>query len=207
MSFDQLLRTRIRPLLVWGGVVPALLLVVRIFTGGLGPNPAEELEHSTGFTALWLQIGSLSMTPLRKLTGRAAFTALRKPLGLWAFGYALLHFLCWLVFDQSLLLGEIWYDIRKRPYITVGFTAFLILATLAATTPARVARRLGGKRWQQVHRLAYLAATLAVLHFLWLVKRDVTRPVVAGIVVIALLALRLDRVVGGSKRRPLSSGT
>jgi len=192
-------------MLVWGGVLPLLLLVWRTFSGNLGANPAEELEHTTGFTALWFLLGSLAMTPLRRLTSRAAFTSLRKPLGLWAFAYALLHLLCWLVFDQSLLLGEIWYDIRKRPYITVGFTAFLILAALAATTPGWMARRLGGKRWKQVHRLVYLAATLAVLHFLWLVKLDVTRPVVAGVVLIGLLALRLDRIAGSRPYRSLSS--
>lgn len=205
MTLDQSIRQWIRPALVWGGVLPLVILTWRAFTGGLGANPAEELEHSTGFTALCFLLASLAMTPLRRITGRAAFTALRKPLGLWAFAYALLHFLCWLVFDQSLLLGEIWYDIRKRPYITVGFSAFLILAAMAATTPSRVARKLGGRRWKQVHRMVYLAAVLAVLHFLWLVKRDVTRPVVAGVVLVSLLGLRLDRIVGGGETRSLSS--
>jgi sulfoxide reductase heme-binding subunit YedZ len=180
----------LRPLLVVGGIVPALVLVARLVTGTLGANPAEELEHSTGFTALVFLLTSLSATPLRRVTGVAQFTRLRKPLGLWAFAYAVLHMLCYLVFDQSLLWGEILNDIIKRPYITVGFAAFLILLALAITSPTRMMKRLGGKRWQQLHRLAYVAAVLAVFHFLWLVKLDTTRPAIAAAILVVLLALR-----------------
>jgi sulfoxide reductase heme-binding subunit YedZ len=180
-------------MLVVGGIIPLVLLILRLLRDDLGANPAEALEHSTGFTALWFLLASLSATPLRRLTGWAALTQLRKPLGLWAFGYALIHLGCYLVFDQSLLFGEIWYDIRKRPYITVGFSAFLILLLLAVTSPIRIMRRLGGKRWHAIHRLVYLAAALGVLHFLWLVKRDITRPVIAALVLVTLLALRLPR--------------
>ena len=208
---NDLIGRWIRPILVVGGIVPLVWLVVRLLGDNLGANPAEELEHSTGFTALWFLLASLSATPLRRLTGWAAFTRLRKPLGLWAFFYALAHLGCYLVFDQSLLFGEIWYDIRKRPYITVGFSAFLILLTLAVTSPNAVMRRLGGKRWQAIHRLVYVAAALGVLHFLWLVKRDITRPVIAAVALIMLLALRLPkRVAAGSsetnpERAPLHS--
>jgi methionine sulfoxide reductase heme-binding subunit len=180
----------VRPSLVVGGIVPAIVLVVRLLTGTLGANPAEELEHSTGFTALVFLLTSLSATPIRRLTGIAQFTRLRKPLGLWAFAYALLHMLCYLVFDQSLLWGEILNDIVKRPYITVGFAAFLILLVLAVTSPKGMMKRLGGKRWQQLHRLAYVAAVLAVFHFLWLVKLDITRPAIAAAVLVVLLVLR-----------------
>jgi sulfoxide reductase heme-binding subunit YedZ len=180
----------VRPSLVVGGIVPAIVLVVRLLTGTLGANPAEELEHSTGFTALVFLLTSLSATPMRRLTGIAQFTRLRKPLGLWAFAYALLHMLCYLVFDQSLLWGEILNDIVKRPYITVGFAAFLILLVLAITSPKGMMKRLGGKRWQQLHRLAYVAAVLAVFHFLWLVKLDITRPAIAAAVLVVLLVLR-----------------
>lgn len=191
VDIDTLIGRRLRPAVVVGGIVPMLLLTWRLLHDGLGANPAEALEHSTGFTALWFLLASLSCTPLRRITGRAAFTRLRKPLGLWAFAYALMHLGCYLVFDQSLLFGEIWYDIRKRPYITVGFSAFLILLTLAVTSPDWVARRLGGRRWQAIHRMVYLAAVLGTLHFLWLVKRDATRPVMAALVLLALLVLRL----------------
>ena len=193
MKPNDLIGRWVRPMLVVGGIVPLLLLVLRLLRDDLGANPAEALEHSTGFTALWLLLASLSATPLRTLTGWAAFTRLRKPLGLWAFFYALVHLNCYLVFDQSLLFGEIWYDIRKRPYITVGFSAFLILLTLAVTSPNRVMRWLGGKRWLAIHRMVYVAGALGVLHFLWLVKRDVTRPVLAALVLVALLALRLPK--------------
>jgi sulfoxide reductase heme-binding subunit YedZ len=190
---NDLIGRWIRPMLVVGGIIPLLLLVVRLLRDDLGANPAEALEHSTGFTALWFLLASLAATPLRTITGWAAFTRLRKPLGLWAFFYAFVHLNCYLVFDQSLLFGEIWYDIRKRPYITVGFSAFLILLTLAVTSPNRVMRWLGGKRWKAIHRMVYVAAALGVLHFLWLVKRDVTRPVLAALVLVALLALRLPK--------------
>ena len=114
VDIDTLIGRRLRPAVVVGGIVPMLLLTWRLLHDGLGANPAEALEHSTGFTALWFLLASLSCTPLRRITGRAAFTRLRKPLGLWAFAYALMHLGCYLVFDQSLLFGEIWYDIRKR---------------------------------------------------------------------------------------------
>jgi sulfoxide reductase heme-binding subunit YedZ len=199
-----------RPLVVVGGVIPALVIGWRLFRGDYA-NPAEALEHATGFTALWFLLSSLAATPLRTLTGLSGFTRLRKPLGLWAFGYALIHLGCYLVFDQSLLWGEIWYDIRERPYITVGFAGFLILLALAVTSPNRMARWLGGARWKALHRLVYVAAALGVLHFLWQVKRDISRPVVAATVLIALLTLRLPvvtnrrRGTGPAKREPLAS--
>jgi sulfoxide reductase heme-binding subunit YedZ len=193
VTFPSFIDRVVRPLLVVGGIVPAIVLVARLLTGTLGANPAEELEHSTGFTALVFLLTSLSATPIRRLTGVAQFTRLRKPLGLWAFAYAFLHMLCYLVFDQSLLWGEILNDIVKRPYITVGFSAFLILLALAITSPKRIMKRLGGKRWQKLHRLAYVAAVLAVFHFLWLVKLDITRPAIAAGVLVVLLVLRRPR--------------
>lgn len=202
MTLGSILDHLVRPLLVVGGIAPAIFLVARLVTGTLGANPAEELEHSTGFTALVFLLASLSATPLRRLTGVAQFTRLRKPLGLWAFAYAVLHMLCYLVFDQSLLWGEIVNDIIKRPYITVGFAAFLILLALAITSPARMMKRLGGKRWQQLHRLAYVAAVLAVFHFLWLVKLDITRPAIAAAVLIVLLVLRRPRRVDRAGPEP-----
>ncbi len=120
MTSSRLIGRYVRPAVIVAGIIPAIVLVVRLFTDNLGANPAEALEHSTGFTALWLLLGSLAMTPLRRLTGLAALTRLRKPLGLWAFAYATVHLGCYLVFDQSLLWGEILHDIAKRPYITVG---------------------------------------------------------------------------------------
>lgn len=192
MRINDVVGRVVRPAIVVGGVIPAIVIGWRLFRGDYA-NPAEALEHATGFTALWFLLSSLAATPLRKVTRVAAFTRLRKPLGLWAFGYATIHLGCYLVFDQSLLWGEIWYDIRERPYITVGFAAFLILLALAVTSPDRMVRWLGGRRWKALHRMVYVAAALGVLHFLWLVKRDITRPVVAAVVLVTLLALRLER--------------
>lgn len=189
MTLNDVLRRVVRPLIVVGGVVPAVVITWRLVHGEY-VNPAESLEHGTGFTALWLLLASLAATPLRRLTGRSGFTGLRRPLGLWAFGYGVIHLGCYLVFDQSLDWRAIGGDIVKRPYITVGFTAFLILATLAVTSPRRVMKRLGGARWQAIHRWVYLAAVLGVFHFLWLVKRDITEPFLAAITLLLLLLLR-----------------
>ena len=141
----------VRPAIVVGGIIPLGVITWRLFSGeGDYANPAEALEHATGFTALWFLLASLAATPLRRLSGLAALTQLRKPLGLWAFVYALVHLGCYLVFDQSLLWGEIGHDILERPYITVGFAAFVILLALAATSPVRIMKRLGGRRWQVI---------------------------------------------------------
>jgi sulfoxide reductase heme-binding subunit YedZ len=171
----------------WAPALPLLLLILRLFRNDLGANPAEELEHSTGFAALWLLIGSLAMTPLRRLSGMASWTSLRRPIGLWSFWYAVMHLACYLVFDHSLMLSEIFEDIVERPYISVGFAAFLMLLVLAATSPTPVMKRLGGRRWKLVHRLAYPAAILGAVHFLWSVKLDTTWPMIAAVALGAVL--------------------
>lgn len=189
MNINAVLGRWVRPLVVVGGIIPAIVIGSRLLRGEY-VNPAEALEHATGFTALWFLLSSLTATPLRMVTGISGFTRLRKPLGLWAFGYAVIHMGCYLVFDQSLMWSEIGGDIIDRPYITVGFSAFLILLALAATSPKRMKKRLGGRRWRSLHRLAYVAATLGVLHFLWLVKKDISQPATAGVALIVLLAIR-----------------
>jgi sulfoxide reductase heme-binding subunit YedZ len=187
-----------RPAVWVGGAIPAAILVLRFFNvygEDLGANPAEKLEHFTGTVALVTVLVTLTITPLRRLTGINTLIKLRRPVGLWAFTYACAHLSCYLVFDQSFDWAEILKDIVKRPYITVGFTAFLILLSLALTSTAWSIRKLG-KRWQSLHRLIYLAATLGVLHYLWSVKRDVSVPVGLGLVLVVLLALRLRRRPG-----------
>ena len=199
-----------RPAVWFGGAVPAAVLVLRFFNvygEDLGANPAEKLEHFTGTVALVTVLVTLTITPLRRLTGINALIKLRRPIGLWAFAYACAHLTCYLVFDQSFDWAEIVKDISKRPYITVGFTAFLILFALALTSTAWSIRKLG-KRWQRLHRLIYVAATLGVFHYLWSVKRDVTVPVGLGMVLVALLALRVSRRPGRAPLRvsqPLQS--
>jgi sulfoxide reductase heme-binding subunit YedZ len=190
-----------RPAVWFGGAVPAVILLLRFFSvygEDLGVNPAETLEHFTGTVALITVLVTLTITPLRRLSGINALITLRRPIGLWAFAYACAHLSCYLVFDQSFDWAEILKDITKRPYITVGFSAFLILLALALTSTTWSIRKLGGRRWQQLHRLVYVAATLGVLHYLWLVKRDVTVPAGLGMVLLALLALRASPRPGGA---------
>jgi sulfoxide reductase heme-binding subunit YedZ len=192
MTLNTFVGRFVRPALVVGGIIPGIVITMRLFAGeGDYVNPAEALERATGFTALWFLLSSLAATPLRRLTKASAFTRLRKPLGLWAWAYATVHLFCYLWFDQGFLWGEIWYDILKRPYVTVGFSAFLILLVLAVTSPTTAQKRLGGKRWKAIHQMVYIAGALGVLHFLWLVKFDVTEPVIAGMTLVGLLVMRL----------------
>jgi len=185
----------VRPAVIVGGIGPGVYLglgVLGITAIDLGANPAEKLEHFTGTTTLVLLLLSLTITPLRRVTGINPLVRLRKPLGLWAFAYAVAHMGCYLVFDQSLLWGEIYHDIIKRPYITVGFSAFVILLALALTSSAWAIRRLG-KRWTTLHKAVYIAAVLGVLHYLWLVKLDTSTPIAFAVVLIVLLAARITR--------------
>lgn len=207
MTAAQWVGRVVRPIVIVAGIGPAVYLVLALLevVGDLGANPAEKLEHFTGTTTLVMLFLSLSVTPLRRITGINPLIRLRKPLGLWAFVYACLHMGCYLVFDQSLLWGEILHDIAKRPYITVGFAAWLILLALALTSTARAMKRLGA-RWQALHRLVYVAGALGVLHYLWLVKRDVRTPTAFGVVLVILLAFRVrGRRAPAGRAAPLPS--
>jgi len=187
-----------------GAILPLAWLVRGAILGDLGPEPVDTIQRWTGLPALTLLWLSLSVTPLRRLTGLNPLIRLRKPLGLAAFGYAALHLLSYLVFDQELSAAEIGKDIREHPWVLVGFAAFLLLTPLALTSTEGAIRRLGGRRWQQLHRLVYPAAILASLHFLWLVKRDVTLPVAY----IAALALLLGaRLLWRRARRAVPSAS
>jgi len=160
------------------------------FTDDLTANPIEFITHFTGSWALIFLLASLSITPLRKITGWNDLIKFRRMLGLFAFFYALLHFSTFIVLDHFFDFERIVKDIYKRPYVTAGFTAFLLLIPLAATSTAAMIRRLG-KRWQQLHRLVYVAAIAGVIHFYWLVKADIRRPVQYGAVLALLLGCRL----------------
>ena len=173
------------------GLVPAVWLIVEGFTGGLGPEPVTYLEHETGDSTLKLLVATLTITPLRKLLGMPELIRFRRMVGLFAFFYVAVHFSIYLVLDQRLSLTGMWDDVAKRKYITVGFTGFMLLLALAITSTAGWIRRLGGKRWQALHRLVYVAAVCGVIHYYWLVKSDVRWPLFYGAVFALLLLWRL----------------
>ncbi len=152
-------------------LMPALALLVM----DLGANPVETITHHTGDWALRILLLTLAITPLRKLTGWREWVRLRRMFGLYSFFYVLLHLLTYLVLDRELRIGGVWEDIIERPYITIGFTAFLMLIPLAVTSTDGMVRRLG-RNWARLHMLVYPATLCAVLHFLWLVKADLREP-------------------------------
>ena len=171
-------------------LAPAAWLAWRAASGDLGANPIETIEHTTGAWALRLLLATLVVTPLRRLTGWQAIATQRRTLGLFAFAYASAHFLTWSVLDNRLDLAAIVEDIAERPFVTVGFAAFLLLIPLAATSTRASIRRLG-KGWISLHRAVYVAAVLGVLHFFWLVKKDLRPPLVYAAVLAALLGVRV----------------
>jgi methionine sulfoxide reductase heme-binding subunit len=158
---------------------------------GLGANPIEYITHSTGWWTLSFLLITLSVTPLRRLTGWNWLLRLRRMLGLFAFFYVSLHFTTYIWLDQFFDWQGILKDIAKRPFITVGFTAFVLLIPLAATSTNAMVRRLGAKRWQRLHRAVYVIATLGVLHFWWLVKKDIREPLIFGTLLGVLFLIRL----------------
>ncbi|HEY7351306.1 MAG TPA: protein-methionine-sulfoxide reductase heme-binding subunit MsrQ [Terriglobales bacterium] len=169
---------------------------------GLGANPLEALEHGTGDWTLRFILITLSITPLRKLLGIPSLIKFRRMFGLFAFFYGCLHFATYLTLDKFFNLQEILADIGKRKYITVGFTAFVLLVPLALTSTAASIRRLGGKRWRALHRLIYAAAIAGVIHYIWLVKADIRKPLEYGAVLAVLLAYRIIEWIRASVRQP-----
>lgn len=172
-------------------LVPFGILVWQALTGNLGPNPVETLQHTTGDWTLRFLVFTLCITPLRKLLKIPDLIRFRRMLGLFAFFYACMHFLVYLGPDQNFSLAAMGKDVYKRPFITVGFTAFVLLIPLALTSTAGWIRRLGGRRWQMLHRLIYVIAICGVIHYYWLVKSAVLRPLAYGAIVGVLLLWRL----------------
>ena len=212
MTATQWVRRFVKPLAFLTALVPMGVLLLDTVRGDLGANPVEALTHRTGFWALTLLSVTLAVTPARRLTGIGALVRLRRMLGLFAFTYAALHFTVYAL-DRSIWSGEGWTaqaiieDVAKRPYITVGFAVFLMLGALALTSTKGWVRRLGGARWQRLHRLVYLAGLGGVLHFLWLVKADVLRPAIFGGVMVVLLGSRLIRRGRRATAPPASAPT
>ena len=171
-------------------LVPFARLVWLGVDDGLGTNPIETVTRATGWWTLFLLCATLAVTPLRRATGANWLVKLRRMLGLHAFFYAMLHFTTFIWFDHWFDASEIWKDLLKRPFVTVGFAAVVLLVPLAVTSTKSMQRRLG-RNWVRLHRLVYAIAVLGVLHFWWLVKADIARPAQFALALTLLLAARL----------------
>ncbi len=194
MGLGAILRSAYaKPLLHALCLLPFAALLWGIAADSLGANPVDTLTSETGQWALRLLLATLAMSPLRQWTGQAAFIHFRRMLGLYAFFYVCCHFSIWLVFDHSVDLGAMLEDIVDRPYITLGFSALLLLVPLAVTSNQAAIRRLG-RRWRTLHQLVYLIVVLAILHFIWLVKADYLEPGIYAIIAILLLLHRIGPV-------------
>jgi methionine sulfoxide reductase heme-binding subunit len=169
---------------------PMALLTWNAFNDGLSPNPIEDLTHTTGDWTLRFLIITLSITPLRRLTGWNSLTRFRRMLGLFALFHGFLHFAVYVCLDRYFDLSTVTEDVIMRPYITVGFIGFVLMIPLAITSTKKWIARLGGKRWQKLHRLIYVSAVAGVVHYLWLVKLDIQRPLTYGAILAVLLAFR-----------------
>jgi sulfoxide reductase heme-binding subunit YedZ len=183
----------VKPLVFLACLGPFALLIANGvgFGGSLGANPIDKITDVTGTWTLRFVLITLSVTPFRRLTGWNTIIRFRRMLGLFAFFYGSMHFLTWAVIDQGLALQFIGADIAKRPYITVGFLGFVLMIPLAITSTAGWIRRLGGKRWNLLHRAIYLTAVCGVIHYLWLVKSDINRPMTYGAILAVLLGIRV----------------
>lgn len=183
-------------------LVPLAWLLWRAFEGELGANPIETITHATGDWTIRMLVATLAITPLRRLLNRPELIRFRRMLGLFAFFYGCLHFLTFIWLDKFFDFHEIVKDVAKRPFITAGFAGFVAMAPLAATSTAGWIRRLGGKGWRRLHRLAYFSACAGVVHYYWLVKSDVRLPLLYGSIVAVLLGAR---AVGALRSRSVPS--
>ena len=177
-------------ILAWGffGVHPSDM---SSWGQGLGANPIEVITHTTGDWTMRFLLITLAITPLRKLTKQTWLIRFRRMLGLFAFFYGTLHFLTYIWFDKSFVMADIWADVAKRRFITVGFLGFVLMIPLALTSMTWTIRKLGGKRWQALHRLIYVSAIAGVIHYVWLVKSDESKPLQYGVILAVLLLYRV----------------
>jgi sulfoxide reductase heme-binding subunit YedZ len=196
------MRTRILKVVVWlVCATPAAILLYRAFvTGDLGVNPVETLQHETGRPALQILLATLAVTPLRRLTGWSQLIRFRRMLGLWAFFYAVAHFSIYLVFDRFFSLSGIAEDVVLRRFILSGMVSLLAMLPLALTSTKGWIRRLGGKRWQRLHRLVYVAAIAGALHFIWKEKVLTLETLTYFVLVTGLLGFRVVEAL--RKRAP-----
>ena len=194
----------IKPSVFVFALVPFAILLLRIYGNDLGPDPAQELSIETGEWTLRILLITLAITPLRQITNRVSFIRYRRMLGLFALFYASVHFLSWMIFLLGFRFFAIMEELVERPYITVGFSAYLILLVLGITTPKAMVRKLG-KNWKRLHRLVYVAAILGTIHLLWILRSNIGEAVLYGTILVVLLGYRLVRY---SQRRsqPLNNG-
>jgi sulfoxide reductase heme-binding subunit YedZ len=190
---SHVIRRVVKPAVFLACLGPLAWLVYNAFLGDLGANPVETITNTTGIWTLRFLAITVAITPVRWLTKWNPIITFRRMIGLYAFFYGTLHFLIYFILDRSLMFDDLWEDIVKRPYITVGFTAFMLMIPLAITSTTGWIRRLGGRRWNLLHRLVYVSATLGVIHYWWKVKLDVTDPMIYAAIVAALLGARLVR--------------
>ena len=206
MTLTQRYRCIYKPLVFVACLVPLLWLTSGAFGWfglSLGADPVKELEHEAGKTALNLLLLTLAVTPVREITSQPQLLRLRRMLGLFAFFYVVLHFTIYVVLDLELNFRTLGADIAKRPYITIGFTALLLLIPLAVTSTNGMMRRLG-RRWASLHRLIYVVAVLGVWHFYWQVKRDIREPLLYAGMLAILLGYRVVRAYARRRRAPAS---
>lgn len=192
MNTLQQIRFIWKPIIFLTCLVPFALAVGDLFgiTGSLGANPVEELQDRFGNWALRFVMITLTVTPLRKLTGKVWLLRFRRMFGLFAFFYALMHFLNWLIIDQGILWSAILEDLTERPFIAIGFTALVLVTAMAATSTNGIRRRMG-KRWDKLHYSVYAVGILGVWHYWWQVKADFLEPLVYAVILAVLLAYRL----------------
>ena len=186
-------------------LVPLGIIIWGILNHEFDANPPQLIEHATGDWTIRFLVFTLAVTPLRKLLHIPQLIRFRRMVGLFAFFYVCLHFTTYLWLDKFFSWPDIWADLHKRTYIIAGFTGFVLLVPLALTSTAGWIRRLGGKRWQMLHRLVYAAAVAGVIHYYWLVKSDVRKPLLYAFLVGILLAYRLGVWLIGRRNRPAAS--
>ena len=205
MSQTQFIRRVAKPVVFIAALLPFVWLVYGVFAGELGVNPVETITNTTGIWTLRLLVVTVAITPARWLTGWNPIIRFRRMIGLFAFFYGSLHFMTYFILDHSLMLSGVWEDIVLRPYITAGFTAFVLMIPLAITSTQGWIRRLGGRRWNLLHKLVYVSAALGVLHYWWKVKLDVTDPAIYAGIVAALLTVRIWWWARARRLRPATT--
>jgi len=203
MTQNQWIQKVIKPILFAACLVPLALLIGNALHNHLGANPIEEITRRTGIWTLRFLFITLTVTPLRRLSGWGWLIRFRRMLGLFAFFYATLHFTSYVGLDQFFDMKEITKDVIKRPFITVGLTSFILLVPLAVTSTNKMIKRLG-KRWQPLHRLVYAIALGGVIHYLWLVKADRQKPLIYAVLLAMLLGYRLWASYARGINPPLS---